>query len=74
MILIKKYNFDLLFIKHVNNLNSLRVILYLKEFEVDTTQKTKTIKKINVNTNIIIIEKLKKFYEKFSKVKSYIKY
>lgn len=68
MVLIKKYYFDLLMIKNVNSTLSVRVILYIQEFEVDITQRTKekyVIKK-NVNNHPKIVEKLKDFFYKYT--------
>ena len=41
LILIKKYLLDVLVIKNLNKTISLRVILYIQEFEVDIAQKSK---------------------------------
>lgn len=69
MILIKKYNYDVLLAKNINDTISIRVVLYVSEFEVDITQKytSKRYKK-NINTNPKIINKLKEFLYQYSKV------
>jgi hypothetical protein len=70
MILIKKYHFDVLMVKNVNKTISIRVVLYVQDFEVDIAQraKDKNIIRKNVNTNPKIVEKLKDFYYNFTKV------
>ena len=70
MILIKKYHFDVLMVKNVNKTISIRVVLYVQDFEVDIAQraKDKNIIRKNVNTNPKIVEKLKEFYYNFTKV------
>jgi len=74
MILIKKYHFDVLVVKNVNKTISIRVVLYVQDFEVDIAQraKDKNIIRKNVNTNPKIVEKLKDFYYNFTKVFSLI--
>ena len=70
MILIKKYHFDVLMVKNVNKTISIRVVLYIQDFEVDIAQraKDKNITRKNVNTNPKIREKLRDFYYNFTKV------
>jgi hypothetical protein len=70
MILIKKYYFDVLFVKNVNKTISIRAVLYIQDFEVDIAQRAKdrNITKKNINCNPVIAEKLKNFYFNFSKV------
>jgi hypothetical protein len=70
MILIKKYYFDVLMVKNVNKTISIRVVLYIQDFEVDIAQraKDKNIIRKNINSNPKIIEKLKDFYYNFTKV------
>jgi hypothetical protein len=70
MILIKRYYFDVLMVKNVNKTISIRVILYIQDFEVDIAQraKDKNINRKNINTHPKIIEKLKDFYYTFTKV------
>lgn len=70
MILIKKYYFDILMVKNVNKTISIRVVLYIQDFEVDIAQraKDKNINRKNINTHPKIIEKLKDFFYNFSKV------
>jgi hypothetical protein len=70
MILIKKYHFDVLMVKNVNKTISIRVVLYIQDFEIDIAQraKDKNITRKNINTNPKIIEKLKDFYYNFTKV------
>jgi hypothetical protein len=74
MILIRDYYLDLLIVKNVNKTISIRVVLYIKEFEVDIAQRANqknTIKK-NINTNPKIISKLKDYYHTFTKVNQII--
>lgn len=70
MILIKKYYLDVLMVKNVNKTISIRVVLYIQDFEIDIAQraKDKNITRKNINTNPKIIEKLKDFYYNFTKV------
>ena len=70
MILIKKYYFDLLMVKNVNKTISIRVVLYILDFEVDIAQraKDKNVTRKNINSHPRIIEKLKDFYYNFTKV------
>jgi hypothetical protein len=72
LILIKKYNLDILVIKNLNKTISLRTVLYVQEFEIDVAQKSKdkNIKK-NVNTHPEVIKLLKEFFYNYSKVKKF---
>lgn len=65
----KKYYLDLLIVKNVNKTNSLRVLLYIQEFEIDIAQKSKdkNIKK-NINLHPKVVSLLKEFYNEYSKV------
>jgi hypothetical protein len=69
LILIKKYYLDLLIVKNLNKTISLRILLYIQNFEIDVAQKSKdkNIKK-NINSNPQVAEMLKNFYSQFSKV------
>lgn len=73
MILIKKYHFDLLFMKNINKTLSIRVVLFVTEFEIDFYQKAKVtinnINKPNINQQIDIVSLLKLFFYNFKKVK-----
>jgi hypothetical protein len=70
MILIKKYYFDVLRVKNVNKTISIRVVLYIQDFEVDIAQraKDKNVTRKNINSQPKIFEKLKDFYYNFTKV------
>jgi hypothetical protein len=60
----------LLFRKNVNDTLSLRVIFYIKDFELDITNKqNKTIIKRNVNLEPKIMQKLKDFYYNYTSEK-----
>ena len=74
LILIKKHYFDLLFIKNVNHTFSVRVVLYIFDFECDIVQKTKekNIAKKNVNSVTSIKNKLKDFIYEYSKVYKHV--
>lgn len=67
--LIKKFNLDILLVKNVNDTISLRIILFISDFEVDLYQKkTCLVIKPNINRSLDVIADLKKFIWKFSKV------
>jgi hypothetical protein len=68
MVLIKRFYFDILFTKQVNKNLSLKVILYVQEFEVDFSSKKNTdLIKRNINTHPRILEKLKNYFYKYTK-------
>lgn len=67
MVLIKKCNFDLHFTKNLNKTLSIRVILYIKDFEVDFGQKSiGNYRKPNINSNKKIQKKLQDFYHNYT--------
>lgn len=73
MILIKKFYFDILLIKRIDKCFSINVIIYIQDFEVDVSQKTKSFStKTNINKSSKIISSLQKFLLNYSKV--YIKF
>ena len=57
-------------VKNVNKTISIRVVLYIQDFEVDIAQraKDKNVTRKNINSHPRIIEKLKDFYYNFTKV------
>lgn len=69
LILIKNYNLDILVIKNLNKTISLRIVLYIQEFEIDVAQKSKdkNIKK-NINTHSKVSNLLIEFFYNYSKV------
>ena len=67
MVLIKKSYFDVLFTKNMNKTVSVRIVLYVEDFEVDFSIKARAeYKMINVNSHNKIIEKLKEFYNNYT--------
>jgi len=69
MVLIKKSYFDVLFTKNLNKTVSVRIVLYIEDFEVDFSIKARAeYKMINVNSHVRILEKLKEFYYKFTNI------
>jgi hypothetical protein len=67
MVLIKKCYFDLHFSKNINKTLSIRVILYIKDFEVDFGQKSMgNYKRANVNGFKKIQKRLKDFYNNYT--------
>ena len=71
MVLIKKYHFDVLLVKNINNTLSVRIILFISDFEVDIYQRKNCVIKPNINRSIEIVSDLKKFMWKFTKVKCF---
>ena len=59
-----------MFIKNVNHTVSVRVVIYILDFECDIVQKTKdkNIIRKNVNSVPIVKNKLKDFFYEYSKV------
>jgi hypothetical protein len=69
LVLIKKYHFDVLMDKNINDTVTFRIILFLKEFEVDLYQKKTCLAvKPNINRSKEIVAEMKKFVWKFSQV------
>lgn len=71
LILIKKSYFDVCFYKNVNKTISVRVVLFIQEFELDIAQKIQkegslTVRK-NVNSNPKIAQRLNIFFYKHIK-------
>ncbi len=70
----KKYHFDVLLIKNINNSLSVRIVLFINEFEVDLYQKkTCLVIKPNINRSIEIVNLIKTFMWKFCQVNNLIK-
>ena len=75
MVLIKKYNFDVLIVKNINNTLSIRIVLFIKEFEVDLNQKlimNNNNLRPNVNRSVELISDLQIFFYNFSKVNFFL--
>jgi hypothetical protein len=68
-ILLKRYRFDYILVKVSEETNSIRVIVYIEDFEVDRTQKSPYEHlPVNVNINPEIKAKLLTVMHKFEKV------
>jgi hypothetical protein len=69
LVLIKKSYFDICFFKNVNKTISVRVILFIQDFEVDTTQKIQkeSASVVTKNVNLVpkIASKLNDFFYKY---------
>ena len=68
-ILLKKYRFDYLLIKTSENTNSVRVVCYIEDFEIDFTQKTK-LENVpqNINHDLSIKSKVEIVMGNYAKV------
>jgi len=70
MVLIKKYHLDVFLVKNINNTISVKIIMFINDFEVDLYQKKLCLNiKPNINRNINIIEYIKNFTWSYSKVR-----
>jgi hypothetical protein len=68
-IFLKKYKFDYLIIKLSEDNNAIRVVCYIEDFEIDSTQKTSSeIIPININNDETVKNKLQSIIHLFEKV------
>jgi hypothetical protein len=65
-ILIKNFYFDLLFNKLINTTLTVKVVLYIQEFEVDTMANRMTTIQKDINTHYKVNQKLRRFFYSYT--------